>query len=105
MNYKYHYLYCSLHFTQCTGESAVGKQKFTCGFTEVAVQVAQMFKNQRYFLVDKKKVEIVAAVPVAWISDILIVSKNVDRAAPPREAGSPVLHLARREEFANQDLI
>ena len=53
----------------------------------------------------KKKVEIVATVPLAWISDILIVSKNVDRAAPPRQAGSPVLHLARREEFANQDLI
>ena len=64
-----------------------------------------MFKNQRYFWWTKKKVVTVATVPLTWILDILIVSKNVVRAAPPREAGSPVLHLARREEFANQDLI
>ena len=28
-----------------------------------------------------------------------------DRSNATEEAGSPVLHLARREEFANQDLI
>ena len=101
MNYKYHYLYCSLHFTLRTGVPAVSQF-----LSALATQTSKNDYFQERSIKWRIRLPKCSRTRTCVFGEKIVEKQKIFvRATPLRQAGLPVLHMARREEFANQDLI